>query len=176
MFNAIALASSSIYFILLAALILTNVREINIGLIITIILPLIYFAKKFFEFRSNKELIHKYQIIVLLLYFMLVLVDSVLTMSYVDSGEIISYLRLFVLPILVIFSFYSIYQNLMSDKQPPRMVIALTVCLAFFYYLSLFSMSMDLAYKDTTIINYIIVFFSICLSVIFAYNSFKSRV
>ncbi len=107
---------------------------------------------------------------------MLVLVDSVLTMSYVDSGEIISYLRLFVLPILVIFSFYSIYQNLMSDKQPPRMVIALTVCLAFFYYLSLFSMSMDLAYKDTTIINYIIVFFSICLSVIFAYNSFKSRV
>jgi hypothetical protein len=151
--------------------------QLNIALIATLILPLLYFFKKYYYIdRKSDILIDKYQTIVLMVYFILILVDTSLDLAKVeDSNNYVLYTKIFVLPILVIFSFYSIYQHMNSTSVLPRRLMLLSVLLAMFYYIGLFYSSLELAQRDTTALIFLQIVFSLLICMTFGYNAWITQ-
>jgi hypothetical protein len=186
-FDKLAFLSSAIYFAILSALLVyilkSEMKEdlqntLNIAMLVTLILPLMFFMKKFYYEYSSRSfpgsiMIDKYQTLVLIMYFILILVDTILQISKTDDQGYILYTKVFVLPILVLFSFHSVYQHIKNPDGPKHLLI-LSVVLALFYYIGLFGSALDLSNVDSKNLMYLQVIFTIFLSGVFMYTFWKS--
>lgn len=187
-FDVIALIFSSIYFIIFAVynlfIILKNndLLDFNVKifaglLLMSLILPIIYFIKQIHV--SNKKLITaKYQKMILTLYFIVVFVSYILLLAGIkDDNKYLLYLKLYILPLLVLFSLYLIYESVKYTKYDTFSLL-LNVLLAFLYYTALY----DTIYEFVTdrhndyLLGFIFVL-SVALSYVFlknAYNMYKA--
>jgi hypothetical protein len=145
-FNKTALFSSFGYFLILSVLLIMILTEkitddmkykFDIALIVTLILPMVFFAIMGRIKIREKNIIGKYQKLVLCIYFLLVLISLSGDLANIDQTYL-TYFKIYILPFLVLFSFYEIYTLMIGDKPQPKSFIALLLCLSLLYYTSFY--------------------------------------
>jgi hypothetical protein len=185
MFDKVALYSSSVYFLIFFIYLVLVVSKYDIPmeirstlygcLLVTLILPILYFIKAGISSLNSDIIIDKYQKLVLVVYFLLILLKLIFYFANVDDQNYIMYIKLYILPFLVVFSFYCIYAQLQSTKKLPTNLMYLFSLLALLYYTSLFDVATEIQYSkrfdELIIIEAIIAFFLIFLFGIIAYNT-----
>ena len=183
MFDKISLYSSSVYFFIFFIYLVLVISKYDIPieirstlygcLLATLILPILYFVKAGIYSLNSDIIVDKYQKLVLVVYFTLILLKLIFYFSNVNDKNYIMYIKLYVLPFLVVFSFYCIYEQIKSKKLPNNMLYLFSL-LALLYYTSLFDVALEIQYSkrfdEILIIEAIIAFFLTFLFGIIAYS------
>lgn len=182
-FDYTALFSSAVYFLILAILlIMINTNEVNtenskqfsIALIATLILPIIFFSKLLY--LSDNNSVDRYQKIVLLIFFAVVLIDSIFTIENIETYNKVLYTKMTILPILIFLTFGLGWYG-WNKKGVPRTLFLLNILLGCIYVVFYVDAILQVEKTKGEIVTAVVsieTILSFLLMMVFLYMSYKT--
>jgi len=146
-FNSAANLSSAIYFMILTVylgLLINNdpsldrnkTVEIFGSMIFFLLLPLMYFMKEGI-WGDRTHTTYRMQKIIVSIYFILIIFDMIFYIDEVDNNYVV-YSKLYILPFLITFTFYLIYEMIKSGNYSKKSNLLVLISLLGLLYYTVF--------------------------------------